>query len=202
MSAVTGYIATTGYLWLNRLNSRILYYGRGAAAVAIGLMVVIILTQVVFRYIFNNALAWPDEAARFLMLWMTALIAPTAYRQGGFVAIDMVNSLLPGLLARLLTLALLLLSLVVLVVAFNESQSHVKSGWLFASSSLKIPLQLIGMKAVKIKLAWMYMSLQVGFFLLILVNIELVWRNLLELLRPGETLPDISAKNSTNQEEK
>ncbi len=39
-------------------------------------MVVCILIQVFFRYVLNNALPWPDEAARFLMLWMTGFIAP------------------------------------------------------------------------------------------------------------------------------
>jgi TRAP-type C4-dicarboxylate transport system permease small subunit len=70
-----------------------------------GLMVLIIMLQVVFRYILGNALAWPDEGARFLMLWMTALIAPTAYRWGGFVSIEMVKDLLPARLGRLAWLA-------------------------------------------------------------------------------------------------
>jgi len=33
-------------------------------------MVIVILLQVFFRYVLNNALPWPDELARFLMLWM------------------------------------------------------------------------------------------------------------------------------------
>ena len=62
------------------LNTFILRIGRHLAWIAIGLMVVIILVQVLFRYGLNSALPWPDEAARFLMLWMTGLIAPSAYR--------------------------------------------------------------------------------------------------------------------------
>ena len=62
------------------LNTFILRIGRHLAWIAIGLMVVIILVQVFFRYGLNSALPWPDEAARFLMLWMTGLIAPSAYR--------------------------------------------------------------------------------------------------------------------------
>ena len=58
-------------------------------------MVFVILLQVCFRYLFNNALPWPDEAARFCMLWMTGLIAPAAYRVGGFVTIDMLGRALP-----------------------------------------------------------------------------------------------------------
>ena len=52
-------------------NTIILRLGRKLAWIAIGLMVIIILIQVFFRYGLNSALPWPDEAARFLMLWMT-----------------------------------------------------------------------------------------------------------------------------------
>ena len=71
------------------VNTILLRIGRNIAWVALALMVVVILLQVFFRYVLNNALAWPDEAARFLMLWMTCLIAPSAFRWGGFAAIHM-----------------------------------------------------------------------------------------------------------------
>jgi TRAP-type C4-dicarboxylate transport system permease small subunit len=53
----------------------------------------------------------------------------------------------------------------------------VNSGWLFNSSSLKLPLDLVGGEVVRIKLAWMFMSLFVGVVLMTLVNIELILRS-------------------------
>ena len=156
------------------LNTFILKIGRQLAWIAIGLMVIIILIQVFFRYGLNSALPWPDDAARFLMLWMTGFIAPSAYRWGGFVSIEMLFRLLPSRLIKFLILILLMISLMVLIVGLNFGLKHVESGWLFYSSSLKWPLQLIGMEAIKMKLAWMYMSLPVGFTLMTLVNIELI----------------------------
>ncbi len=156
--------------------------GRNLSVLAMALMVVIILTQVFFRYALNNALPWPDEAARFLMLWLAGLMGPIAMRRGSMVAITSLHNLLPGILCQLLILFLLLLSLLVLTVAINLGWGHVNSGWLFSSSSLKLPLHLIGMKAVKIKLAWSYMSLFVGYCLMFLVNLELVMRILITLL--------------------
>jgi flavin reductase (DIM6/NTAB) family NADH-FMN oxidoreductase RutF len=73
--------------------------GPWLGALCMGLMVVIILTQVFFRYVLGNALAWPEEASRFLMLWMTGLMAAPRYRRGGFVAIDMLVRLLPRMVA-------------------------------------------------------------------------------------------------------
>ncbi|MHA6327188.1 TRAP transporter small permease [Roseivivax sp. CAU 1753] len=160
-------------------NDWVLWLGRGVAIVALALMVAVILAQVWFRYVLNNALPWPDEAARFLMLWMTGLAAPSGLRHGGFVAIDMVIEALPRRTADILILALLAVSMTVIVMGVRLGWDHVNSGWLFASSSLRLPLDLVGGTTVKIKLAWMYMSVFVGFVLLAIVNVELILRRIL-----------------------
>ncbi|MGI9521478.1 MAG: TRAP transporter small permease [Hyphomicrobiaceae bacterium] len=163
----------------------ILRLGRTIGCVAIGLMVMVILVQVFFRYVLNNALPWPDEAARFLMLWMTALIAPSAYRWGGFVAIATVPELLGRRAGLILNLILLSIALAVLVVAVQLGQKHVASGWLFNSSTLKLPLSTFGGISVPIKLAWMYMSLPIGFALMCAVNVELILKSLHMLFDPN-----------------
>ncbi|HIC74190.1 MAG TPA: TRAP transporter small permease [Candidatus Marinimicrobia bacterium] len=170
-------------------NTIILRLGRKLAWIAIGLMVIIILIQVFFRYVLNSALPWPDEAARFLMLWMTGFIAPSAYRWGGFVSIDMLLSRLPSKMGNIASLMLLMISLLVLVIGLQFGLKHVESGWLFSSSSLKWPLHLIGMEATRVKLAWMYMSLPVGLALMTLVNVELIIKNFLRLWNPDLELP-------------
>ncbi|WP_290775647.1 TRAP transporter small permease subunit [Hoeflea sp.] len=175
---------------LAALNTLFLRLGRTFAWVAMGLMVLIIILQVFFRYIVGSALAWPDEGARFLMLWMTALIAPSAYRWGGFVSIEMVKDLLPARIGAFLGLCLLAVSLTVLVYGFQLGLNHVKSGWLFNSSSLKLPLEFLGLGLVRIKLAWMYMSLPVGLLLMCLVNVELCLKACAHIINPEADLPD------------
>ena len=170
---------------LENINTFILRIGRQLAWIAILLMVIVIIIQVFFRYVLNNALPWPDEAARFLMLWMTGLIAPSAYRWGGFVSIDMIISSMPKVAGNILTLLLLILSLFILIVGLKLGLQHIKVGWIFNSSSIKIPLFLIGEQSKPIKLAWMYMSLPVGIFMLILVNIELIFIRILSIINPN-----------------
>ena len=176
--------------WVNDIAGRI---GRALSVFAIAVMVIVILTQVFFRYVLNNALPWPDEAARFMMLWLTGLMAPVAFRQGGMVAITSVLESFPRPLFKLTSLLLLCLSLLVLIVSFQLGWKHVNSGWLFSSSSLKVPLYLIGMKSVKIKLAWMYMSLFTGVCLMILVNVELILRALVTSFGGGDRLRPVVA---------
>ena len=176
------------------VNSAILGIGRQIAWMALGLMVVVILLQVVFRYVFNNALAWPDEAARFLMLWMTGLIAPSAFRWGGFVAIDMLPLALPRVAGLLLTLVLLLLSLSVLAMALQHGYNHTMGfGGNFDSSSLRLPFDLIGFESMKVKLRYMYGSLLLGMIPLLSVNVELILRTAASLISPDAILPSTDA---------
>ena len=66
---------------LGRLNAALLTVGLWLGAGALGIMLVFMLMQVFFRYFLGNALAWSEEGSRFLMLWMTGLMVPTAFRQ-------------------------------------------------------------------------------------------------------------------------
>ena len=190
-------IALRPLQWVNDLAGRV---GRALSVFAIAVMVIVILTQVFFRYVLNNALPWPDEAARFMMLWLTGLMAPVAMRQGGMVAITSVLESFPRPLFKLISLLLLLLSLTVLIVGVQLGWKHVNSGWLFSSSSLKVPLSLIGMKSFKIKLAWMYMSLFTGVCLMILVNVELILRALVTSFGDGDRLRPVPGASTSTPE--
>ena len=177
------------YNFLQNINTFILRIGRQFAWIAILLMVIVIIIQVFFRYVLNNALPWPDEVARFLMLWMTGLIAPSAYRWGGFVSIDMLQRFLPKTLSNILIFLILIISLTVLLIGFEMGLRHINAGWIFSSSSIKIPYSLLGGKTEAMKLAWMYMSLPVGIFLLILVNIELILKTILSTFNSQINFP-------------
>ena len=175
MSALLGLLRP-----LQAVNDVLLRIGRWAGIVAIGLMVVFILLQVFFRYVLNNALAWPDEAARFMMLWLTGLVAPAAYRRGGFVSIDMVVALLPRIVAAMLSLILLFVAAIVLWAALKIGWAEVTGfGGRFTTDSL----WLIGLDGewFKVPRKWMMFSLVVGTVLMILVNIELILRSLITL---------------------
>ncbi len=180
--------------------TKILSWCRVLAIFAIGLMVICILIQVFFRYILNNALPWPDEAARFCMLWMTGLMAPSAYRWGSFVSIDIIKDFMGKTLGGIFNLLILVLGLFTLFVALWFANKHIASGWLFNSSSLKIPLYLVGMESIRIKLAWMYLSLPTGFVLMVLVGIELIIQQLHTLLNSNIKYPSPYDKISSATE--
>lgn len=166
------------------INGALLALGRWIGAVCLGLMVVVILIQVFFRYVLNNALPWPEEASRFLMLWSTGLMAPTAFRRGGFIAIDMVIRMLPRVVATGLSIFLMAVTILVLWIALGIGWSEVTGlGGRFETDSLRVPVSLDLTVWMKVPKSWMLASLLVGVALLLLVAVELALRNLYALIR-------------------
>ena len=92
---------------LETFNTYMLAAGRQIAWVLVALMVGAILLQVFFRYVLNDALPWPEEVARALMIWMMGLVAASGYRWGSFVAIDMFSDFLPNVIKDTLKILLL-----------------------------------------------------------------------------------------------
>lgn len=188
-----------GLLWpLERLNSGVLAIGRVIAIIALAIMVCLILGQIFWRYVLNDAPNWTEEAARFGMLWLTGLMAPLAYRQGGFVAIDMVERALPKLVSGLLTLFLLAIALWVLLIAWDKGlNNHVDTmSGRGCSSSLRWPFGIeIGKCKQKFANQYQYASLWVGVNLLILVNVELMLRKVITLMGGGDRLRPIGGED-------
>lgn len=177
------------------LNSGLLAVARTVSIIALAIMVILILAQIFFRYVVGDALNWTEEAARFGMLWMTGLMAPLAYRMGGFVAIDMAERALGTRLSAILTLMLLVLSLVVLIyMVWLGWKNHVDTlSGRGKSSSLRVPLSLFGGQNIKFSNQWAFASLWVGACALILVNIELMQRQIITLTGGGDRLAPLQA---------
>lgn len=188
-------------------NDAILALGRTLAMVALAVMVVFILAQVFYRYALNAALPWPDEGARFMMLWMTGLIAPAAYRKGGFVAIDMFERALPRTLATLTGMAILIVSLLVLIYAVEIAWSEVTgfAGTFKTASLYTFVFPSWGDKAVefgfgKMPRSHMMASMIFGLSMMIVVNIELLLRALITLLGGSDRLPELEGADVAGAE--
>ena len=73
----------------------------GAEFAAMGLMLAmtaIALLQVFCRYVLGNALAWPEEAVKYLFVWMVLLGAAVVTRRGQHITIDLLQRSLPAAL--------------------------------------------------------------------------------------------------------
>ena len=169
--------------WWGAANVSVLSLGRTLGWALLMVMVAVILAQVWWRYVLNAPLSWPEEAARAAMIWMMALVAPTAYRRAGFVAIELVPDMLPRLARGFLDLAILALSLAALVVMASHAWTHFSSPILFNSSGLNRLVQDSGINdllgtGIEFRESYIYLAMNVCLWLLISVNGELILRAL------------------------
>ncbi len=166
------------------INETLQLAGKWISTFALIAMVCFILLQVFMRYALNDAPNWTEEAARFGMLWMTGLMAPIAYRHGGFVAIDMLERALAPRLSAVLSLVLLAMSFLVLLVMWDKGlNNHVDSlSGRGCSSTLRWPFGIeIGKCGGKFSNYYQYLALWVGINLLIVSCVELILRQGLKL---------------------
>lgn len=73
-----------------------------AAVVA---MTVLVLVQVVLRYVFSVPLVWVEEMTIFLMIWMAFMGAALGVRRGSHIAMTILVDRLPARVARALFVA-------------------------------------------------------------------------------------------------
>lgn len=154
---------------LAAVNAHVCGAGRVSAGLLLIAMTVIVLTQIVFRYLLNDSLIWTEEVSKTLMVWSAFLIAPWAYRYSANVRIEIFVDALPPVLRQSLHLALNLLVVWILFVLFRESFGLVERGFDVNAASLPVAV------------GWFFTIVPVAFAAMILVGIELILRDVLAM---------------------
>jgi TRAP-type C4-dicarboxylate transport system permease small subunit len=112
-------------------------------------MAVLVIANVISRYVFLHSFTWVEEASRYLMIWAAFLGAGLALRVGGHIAVDSLPSALPPGGARgLRTLIVLIVAGALLVLTwlgveyamFGWEQETPVLGWSFGMVYLAMPI--------------------------------------------------------------
>lgn len=74
-------------------------------------LLLIVLAQIVSRYVFNNSLSWTEEAARYLMIWGVLLGVSLSYLNGYLISIETFVNRFPASVRRVVQVVNKLLSL-------------------------------------------------------------------------------------------
>lgn len=62
--------------------------------VALTVMVVVIFTNVVMRYVFNNSLSWSEELARYLFIWFSWMGVSAGLKDGEHLRVEILATTL------------------------------------------------------------------------------------------------------------
>ncbi|QOL80001.1 TRAP transporter small permease [Pseudooceanicola spongiae] len=128
----------------------------GAVVIAmLSSMALIVGANVALRYTTNHSLPWADEAARYLMIWMTFVGAGLALRWGGHVAITNLHDVLSTRSQQILRVVIVLILLI-----FFAFMVHVGLQYMDRARFQKTP-------AMRLSFLYVYAAMPVGFSLLI-----------------------------------
>ncbi|MBY6136885.1 TRAP transporter small permease [Nocardioides marinus] len=140
-------------------------------------MALIVGSNITLRYFTSHSLPWADEAARYLMIWLTFIGAGLILRIGGHVAITNLQDSLPQAGQRMLRAAI-----VAMLLLFFAFMVHV--GWQYAQR-----MQYQVTPALRLPFLYVYAAMPVGFSLLIL-HLLLIARPFIEAGRYRSLDPD------------
>jgi TRAP-type C4-dicarboxylate transport system permease small subunit len=62
----------------------------------LALMTIIILAQIIMRYIFSNSLSWSEELARYMFLWISWVGASYAVREHAHLRVEILANMCKG----------------------------------------------------------------------------------------------------------
>ena len=162
---------------ITRLNDRMLVGLKWLVILLLGLMLLIVDVAVFMRYVMNDALAWSEEIAKFVMVWLTFFAAPIGLRMGAHVGIEVLIGNLRGRIRQLLLL-LIFAGIIGLMVVF------VKEG-AFMTWNARIQRA----STIDISIFYVYMCIPIGSFAVGLVALELMVNALRGLVDPEKARP-------------
>lgn len=160
---------------IKSLKKFLFYITEALAAFSLFTMLVIVTYQVIARYMPNMTIpSWTEELARFLLIYIIALAGGLAIEKKAYVGMDSFYIMLPFRAKKILDLL------------FN-----IMTGYLFYiilkygyDLMLKVKIQLT--PAMRISMSYVYFSLPLLGFLMILFIILDSWTTLKSLIRNKE----------------
>jgi TRAP-type C4-dicarboxylate transport system permease small subunit len=155
-----------GRLPASRLFALYLRAIEGVAGATMALILVVMVAQVIARYVFSASLIWAEELCRYVLIWQTFLLLGIAYRRGEFVAVDIV----PLMLTRRVRLVLKTVMAVPILIFLTIIIVY---GWRYAEVVQRQTIPALDFiwtsltgRNLDISVRWVYVSVSVGSALL------------------------------------
>lgn len=151
-------------------------------AVTIGLMVIIMLYQVIMRYVFSKSNAWSEELTRYLFILNVMLASAVAVRSGSHLQIDVFLNKMSDKTRAIFTIVSTIIGIVFLLYLLKASVDVCRYTVNNISAGLHITMAIP------------YASIPLGAVLMILSSIEVIGKNV-EKIRKAETLEPKEGEN-------
>lgn len=127
--------------------------------ILLGAMTIVTFMQIICR-VFFSALSWSEEAARYMLIWITFIGAGCVHKRAGHISITFIQDIVPGKARKLLQILTQLLCIVVFAVATYYGFSYMQLMGAQLSAAMRIPMR------------YMYAAIPVGCIVLLLHSVS------------------------------
>lgn len=107
--------------------------------VMLAVVTVLIFIQVIMRYVFGQSLAWSEELARYMFVWIIYLGINRAIRDEMETKIDILDLMFKEKGKQVLQIIRYAITLIVLIACFASSIQLAKVGRYATTPTLKLP---------------------------------------------------------------
>jgi TRAP-type C4-dicarboxylate transport system permease small subunit len=146
---------------LSKVNSIVEWTCTNLSWVMLFAITMLNIVQVFYRYVLNDALSWTEEASLWMLVWISFLILPVAYRKGLNISMMLFRDMLKrNRFEYFLRCLYHVIVLLIASVCLYQSWLMFKGGWRLELSALEVSK------------AWVYIVMPPAWFLLILALIE------------------------------
>lgn len=131
-------------------------------ALMLGVMSILIILQVISRFVINLPLTWSEELSRYLMIYIVFLGASLAMRHNKLISIEILPETLTGNKRRFVIILVMVISIIFFAILFKQGIGM-------------LPLvQMQSSPGLQLSMAIPYASIPIGSFLLALNSIAVI----------------------------
>ena len=109
------------------------------SALILAIVTILVISQVVFRYVIDQPLAWSEELARYLIIWLTFLGASIGIRKYGHIRVEILSRILPQTWRRILQLLIDVMIITFLAIMVWQGVYTSQTFMVFKSSAMSLP---------------------------------------------------------------
>ncbi|MCM3389023.1 TRAP transporter small permease [Ureibacillus chungkukjangi] len=142
-------------------------YSQYIAMLLLVIMVFLVFLQIVMREVLNYSFSWTEEAARYMLVWVSFISSGFAYQYGAHISIEVFVNKLKPTLNRAIKIIGTVIAIIFAIILITTGGELVLENLMNKSPALHLPMGLV------------YLAIPIGALLQILNIIDLlVYKNI------------------------
>jgi TRAP-type C4-dicarboxylate transport system permease small subunit len=171
---------------MRKMNDFLMGFCKVSIIIMVPIMTAIIFMQVLLRYVFKSPLTWPEELARYFLIWISCLGSAYAVREGMHISVVFIKNKLPQSYQAAVTIGTHLL-----VISFYQAAVTIGTHLLVISfftlgviQGFKLSFsQWIELTAaLRLPMTYPTLAIPVGFGIMIMFSLELLIQDIKEFV--------------------